>query len=74
VDNGFGGYPAVRLGASTTKTLGSRFRQGIILMGKKKIHLALITPEMSREEARQRLIAALRRSGLEIKRSKGVSK
>jgi len=74
VDNGFGGYPAVRLGASTTKTLGSRFRQGIILMGKKKIHLALITPEMSREEARQRLIAALRRSGLEIKPSKSVSK
>ena len=64
MDNGCGGYPAVRLGASATKTLGSRFRQGIILMGKKKIHLALITPEMSREEARKSLIAALRRSGL----------
>ena len=64
----------MRLGVSTTKTLDERFRQGIILMGKKKIHLALITPEMSREEARQRLIAALRRSGLEIKPSKGVSK
>ena len=62
----------MRLGASTTKTLDARFRQGIILMGKKKIHLALITPEMSREEARKRLIAALRRSGLEIKPSKGV--
>ena len=63
----------MRLGASTTKTLDARFRQGIILMGKKKIHLALITPEMSREEARKRLIAALRRSGLEIKPSKDVS-
>ena len=36
-------------------------------MSEKKIHLALTTPEMSREEAGQRLIAALRRSGLEIK-------
>ena len=63
----------MRLGASTTKTLDARFRQGFILMGKKKIHLALITPEMSRKEARQRLIAALRRSGLEIKPSKDVS-
>ena len=67
------GPSGVRLGASTTKRLGSGFRQGIILMGKKKIHLALITPEISREEARQRLIAALRRSGLETKPSKDVS-
>ena len=64
----------MRLGASTTKTMGLRLRKGFIQMSKKKIHLALITPEMSREEARQRLIAALRRSGLEIKPSKGVSK
>ena len=64
----------MRLGASTTKTMGLRLRKGFILVSKKKIHLALITPEMSREEARQRLIAALRRSGLEIKPSKGVGK
>tara|TARA_Y100001934_G_scaffold39525_1_gene46879 strand:+ start:273 stop:437 length:165 start_codon:yes stop_codon:yes gene_type:complete len=54
--------------------MGLRLRKGFILVSKKKIHLALITPEMSREEARQRLIAALRLSGLEIKPSKGVSK
>jgi len=54
--------------------MSSKFRQGIILMGKKKIHLALITPEMSREEARKNLLAALRRSGLEIKPSTGVKK
>tara|TARA_Y100001934_G_scaffold185003_1_gene218521 strand:+ start:447 stop:611 length:165 start_codon:yes stop_codon:yes gene_type:complete len=54
--------------------MGLRLRKGFIQMSKKKIHLALITPEMSREEARQRLIAALRRSGLEIKPSKSVSK
>ena len=65
---------AIRLEASTTTTMGLRLRKGFILVSKKKIHLALITPEMSREEARQRLIAALRRSGLEIKPSKGVSK
>ena len=64
----------MRLGASTTKTRGLRFRKGFIPMSEKKIHLALITPEMSREEARKRLIAALRRSGLEIKPSKGVGK
>ena len=74
MDTGFEGYPAIRFEASTTKMMSSKFRQGTILMGKKKIHLALITPEMSREEARKRLIAALRRSGLEIKPSKGVSK
>lgn len=74
MDNGCGGHPAVRLGASTTKTMGLRLRKGFIPVSKKKIHLALITPEMSREEARQRLIAALRRSSLEIKPSKGVSK
>ena len=64
----------MRLEASTTKTMGLRLRKGFILVSKKKIHLALITPEMSREEARKRLIAALRRSGLEIKPSKSVSK
>ena len=68
------GLSGVRLGASTTKTLGSRFGKGIVTMSKKKIHLALITPEMSREDARKRLIAALQRSGLEIKPSKSVSK
>jgi hypothetical protein len=52
--------------------MGLRLRKGFIPVSKKKIHLALITPEMSREEARQRLIAALRRSGLEIEPSKGV--
>ena len=62
----------MRLGASTTKTMGLRLRKGFIPMSKKKIHLALITPEMSREETRKKLIAALRRSGLEIKPSKGV--
>ena len=70
--NRCGGHPAVRLGASTTKTMGLRLRKGFIPMSKRKIYLALITPEMSREEARQRLIAALRRSGLEIKPPKGV--
>ena len=64
----------MRLGASTTKTMGLRLIKGFIPMSEKKIHLALITPEMSKEEAKQRLIAALRRSGLEIKPSKGVSK
>ena len=64
----------MRRGASTTKTMGLRLRKGSISVSKKKIHLALITPEMSWEEARQRLIAALRRSGLEIKPSKGVGK
>jgi len=73
VDTGFGGYPAIRFEASTTNMMSSKFRQGIILMGK-KIHLALITPEMSREEARKNLLAALRRSGLEIKPSTGVKK